>query len=213
MSDKVDPAVALANRVNQSLGDELVKAKIIDLETKEKAVPFLKEQLVKGEIKRASLLKILSWDMKVFEEKVILDHQIEEYNLGYCNLVNYTVRRESLPTFRTNECWASMSIPVDFLEGVFFVATCHYLSVAAREHWEKRLDREIIWLISDLSSMTMTLEKIEKIETKELADQEERRKLRKTRSPFGALTPVEPNESEEPEAAGAIPSKAVESEG
>lgn len=47
-------------------------------------------------------------------------------------------------------------------------------------------NREIIWMISDLSSMTMTLEKLEKVEAKELADAQEKRKLRKTRSPFGS---------------------------
>jgi hypothetical protein len=196
MSEKVDPALALANRVNQSLGDELVKQKLISLETKEKAIPFLKEQLVQGEIKRASLIKILCWDMKAVEEKAILDHLVEDQNLGYCNLINYTIHRDSLPVFRTNECWASMSVPMDFMEGVFFVATCHYLSEAAREHWEKRLNRDIVWLLSDLSSMTMTLEKMEKIESKELADEAERRKLRKTRSPFGTHTPIPDSERE-----------------
>jgi len=185
MSDKIDPAIALANRVNQSLGDELVKLKLVSMEAKEKAVPMLKEYLVKGEIKRASLLKILCWDLKEIEEKVILDHLVEDHNLGYCNLINYRIQREKLPHFRINECWASMSVPIDFLEGVFFVATAHYHSLEARAHWEKRLERDIIWMISDLSSMTMTLEKLGKIEAKELAEEEEKRKLRKTRSPFG----------------------------
>lgn len=188
MSEKVDPAIALANRVNSSLGDELVKLKLVEMEAKEKAIPLLKEQLVKGEIKRASLLKILCWDLKVLEEKEVMDHLIEDLNLGYCNLMNYQVKRDKLPHFRINECWATMSIPIDFLEGVFFVTTSHYYSAEARLHWERRLNRPIIWMISDLSSMTMTLEKLEKIEAKELAEEEEKRKLRKSRSPFASLT-------------------------
>ena len=183
--DKLDPANALANRVNQSLGEALVRMKLVSLETKEKAIPLMKRHLVKGEIKRASLLKILSWDMNELEEKEVLDHLVEESNLGYCNLLNYTIQRDRLPTFRVSECWASMSIPIDFLEGLFFVTTAHYLSEESRKHWERRLNREIVWMISDLSSMTMTLEKMEKIEAKEREEEEEKRKLRKTRSPFG----------------------------
>ncbi len=188
MSDKPDPANALANRVNQTLGDELVKLKLVSLEVKEKAVPILKQYLLKGEVKRSSLLKILCWDMSELEEKEVLDHLIEEHTLGYCNLANYEVQRDRLPMFRANECWATMSIPLDFMEGVFFVATCHYLSSAVKEHWEKRLNRDIVWMISDLSGMTMCLEKIEKMEAREQEEEEERKKQRRTRSPFGKST-------------------------
>jgi hypothetical protein len=137
--------------------------------------------------------------MQELEEKQLLYHLVEDMNLGYCNLINYQVQRERLPTFRVSECWASMSVPIDFLEGLFFVTTAHYLSDEARKHWEKRLNREIVWMISDISSMTMTLEKMEKIEAKELADEEEKRKLRKTRSPFGggSRTPFPGPQSDE----------------
>ena len=188
MPDKPDPANALANRVNQTLGDELVKLKLVDLETKEKAIPVLKQNLLKGEVKRSSLLKILCWDMKELEEAEVLDHLIEEHMLGFCNLSNYEIQRERLPVFRSNECWATMSIPLDFMEGVFFVATCHYLSSAVHEHWEKRLNRDIVWMISDLSGMTMSLEKIEKLEAREQEEEAERKKQRRTRSPFGKST-------------------------
>lgn len=201
--DKSDPANALANRVNQSLADNLVKMKLVSMELKEAAIPKVKEHLVRGEIKRASLLKILSWDMQEIEEKIVLDHLVEEHNLGYCNLLNYEIQRDRLPTFRISECWATMSLPIDFLEGLFFVTTTHYPSEEARKHWEKRLNREIIWMISDLSSMTMTLEKLEKVEAKELADAEEKRKLRKTRSPFGSGSrtpfPMDTDEEAPPE--------------
>lgn len=188
MTEKTDPAIALSNRVNQSLGDELVRHKLITLETKEKAMPALKEFLMKGEVKRASLLKMLCWDLKEMEEKEVLDLQIEESNLGFCNLNHYTLKRDKLPPFKTSECWATMSVPVDFLEGVFFVATCNFLCPEVRDHWTRRLNLEIVWMLSDISGMTMTLEKLEKAEAEEQAEQEERKKMRKTRSPFGALS-------------------------
>ncbi len=55
-----------------------------------------------------------------------------------------------------------MSLPFDLLEGVFFVASCSYLSKVVVAHWEKRLCRDIVWYIVDLSSLTMTLERLEK---------------------------------------------------
>ena len=55
-----------------------------------------------------------------------------------------------------------MSLPFDLMEGVFFVASCHYLSKEVINHWEKRLCRDIVWFIVDLSSLTITLENLEK---------------------------------------------------
>ena len=59
-----------------------------------------------------------------------------------------------------------MSLPFDLPEGVFFLASCSYLSKVVVAHWEKRLCRDIVWYIVDLSSLTMTLERLAK-ETQE----------------------------------------------
>lgn len=163
----MDPIIPLAQRANQLIGKELVRRKLADEEMIEQAQPLLEKYLEDGEIKRACLLKILIWDLELIEEKNVLDFHIEEFHLGYCNTANYRIDREALPDFKLNECWATMSIPVDFNSGVFFVATCNYLSSAVIEHWEMRLTPKIFWYLTDLTTLTRTLENLEKEENKE----------------------------------------------
>ncbi len=158
-----DPVKALALRANVSLGESLVKLRLAKEESiAEQGLPTLRKHLDQDNIKRASLLKIMSWDLNLINEKEVIDHHIEDYNLGYCDLGNYNIDQSLLANFTFNECWATMSLPFDLLEGVFFVASCSYLSKVVVTHWEKRLCRDIVWFIIDLSSLTMTLERLEK---------------------------------------------------
>ncbi len=167
----MDPIISLAQRANQLMGEELVRRKLAQPEMIEQAAPLLEKYLKEGEIKRASLLKILIWDLELLEEKKILDFHIDEHHLGFCNITNYNIDRESLPDFKLGECWATMSIPLDFISDVFFVATANYLSPAVIEHWEKRLTPNIFWYVADLTILTRTLESLEKEEEK---DEEEK---------------------------------------
>lgn len=160
-----DPVKALAYRASASLGEALVKEKLAEEEMIAKqGLPALRKHLDRGNFKRASLLKILTWDLNLVDEKKVIDHHIEDYNLGYCNLAHYNIDQTLLANFTLKECWATMSLPFDLLEGVFFVATCNYLSKDVISHWEKRLCRDIVWFIIDLSTLTMTLERLEKEE-------------------------------------------------
>ncbi len=169
-----DPVKALTLRANISLGESLVKLRLAEEEMIGKqGLPALRKYLDQGDIKRASLLKILSWDLNLINEKLIIDHHIEDYNLGHCNLSNYVIDQSLLANFTLNECWATMSLPFDLLEGMFFVASCNYLSKVVVAHWEKRLCRDIIWYIVDLSSLTMNLERLEKEAQEPEAENEE----------------------------------------
>ena len=167
----MDPSISLAQKVNDQIGEELLRVRLVEPEMVEQAKARMAGHFEKGEIKNACLLKILIWDLKLVEEKKVLDHQIEEYNLGYCNITNYEIDRNELPEFKLRECWASMSLPFDFLAEVFFVATAHYLSKEVISHWEKRLCRDIAWFVADLSSLTLTLENLEREEQEQVEEQ------------------------------------------
>ena len=135
----MDPIVSLAEKGNYALGAELVRLKLAEQSQIDSVRLAFDEHLMDGNIKRASILKILTWDMEGVEEKVILDYQIEEFNLGFCSLLSFQIEREALPEFTLKECWATMSVPFDSLSGMFFVSTASYLSREVRKHWEKRL--------------------------------------------------------------------------
>ncbi len=165
----MDPIVSLAEKGNYALGAELVRLKLAEQSQIDSVRLAFDEHLMDGNIKRASILKILTWDMEGVEEKVILDYQIEEFNLGFCSLLSFQIEREALPEFTLKECWATMSVPFDSLSGMFFVSTASYLSREVRKHWEKRLTPNIVWFLSDLSSLTRTLENMENEDEKKLA--------------------------------------------
>ena len=176
----MDPTIALAQKVNEQMGEEFIRLRLSKSEIVDQAKTQMAAYLEQGEIRNACLLKILTWDLKLVEEKKILDYQIEEFNLGFCNITNYKIDRNELPEFRLRECWASMSLPFDFLAEVFFVATAHYLSSEVIAHWENRLCRDIVWFVADLSSLTLTLETLEReeqgqVEGKEPAESREKK--------------------------------------
>ena len=160
----MDAVTALAESGNCEIGEELVRLKLAEQEAIDQVVPVFEEHLRNRNFKRACLLKILTWDLDLVDESVVLDYQVEEFNLGYCNVVNYDLDRTRLPEFTFNECWVTMSLPIDFVNGVFFVSTASFLSANIKEHWEKRLTPNIIWFLSDLSSITRALEQLEKEE-------------------------------------------------
>lgn len=144
--------------------DELIRLRLVESEMVDQAKTQMANHLERGEIKNACLLKILIWDLKLVEEKKVLDYQIEKFNLGFCDITNYDIDRDELPEFKLRECWASMSLPIDFMSEVFFVATAHYLSSDVISHWENRLCRDIVWFVADLSSLTLALETLEREE-------------------------------------------------
>ncbi len=160
----MDPSIALGQKVNEQMGEELIRLRLSKSEMVDQAKTQMAAYIDQGEIKNACLLKILTWDLKLVEEKKILDYQIEEFNLGFCDITNYKIDRNELPEFRLRECWASMALPFDFLAEVFFVATAHYLSSEVIAHWENRLCRDIVWFVADLSSLTLALETLEREE-------------------------------------------------
>ncbi len=144
--------------------DELIRLRLVESKMVDQAKTQMANHLEQGEIKNACLLKILTWDLKLLEEKRVLDYQIEKFNLGFCDITNFDIDRDELPEFKLRECWASMSLPIDFMSEVFFVATAHYLSSDVISHWETRLCRDIVWFVADLSSLTLALETLEREE-------------------------------------------------
>ncbi len=167
-----DPIRSLALRSNFRMGNELSRLKLAEPVQVKQCHPDLYDHLESNTIKRGSLLKILTWDLNLIEEKTILDYTVEEFSFGFFNLTNYEIDRSELPDFRLEECWATMTLPFDLIEKVFFVSTCSYLSSDAVKHWERRLSRNISWFVCDLSTMTMALENLERAERSEKESQE-----------------------------------------
>jgi len=146
---------------NRVLGTRLVEAGLTKLEDMDTANESFITLARKKDIKRASLLRILIFDNQTLREESLLDYQIEEHNVGAIHLENYLLDDVLLLQQPFEIMRASWTIPIDFVNDRWFVASAYFLSDVVREFWEERLQGRIAWLISPLSQFESTFEALE----------------------------------------------------
>jgi len=132
------------------------------------------EAIQSADLKRASILSTLLFDLKKVEEAKLLDYLAEEVKLGLIDL-NF-VELQSLRPMNVDLslCWASSTVPFDHVEGTYMLATCYYMSAPVIKHWEELLDGRVIWYGTSTASLSRALERIEEIhETEDTAEDDD----------------------------------------
>jgi hypothetical protein len=165
---------ALILRSNRFLGSALVEKNLITTEYLEAANEKLLECLQNGDFKRASLLKILLYEMECLDEEAIIEYQVENYSLGLVDLTNYTLAKLVDMGVDYEACLATWSLPYDKVENFYLVATAYYLSQPVIKFWEEQLKGPVIWYCCSLGCITSAFdwleganaEPVEKIEVK-----------------------------------------------
>ncbi len=164
---------ALILRSNRFLGSALVDKGLVSVGDLEEANGKFMEAIQASDLKRASILSTLLFDLKKLDEGKLLEYLAEEEKLGLVDL-NF-VEVSSLRPMKVDLslCWASSTVPFDNVEGTYMVATCYYLSAPVKKHWEDLLDGRVIWYGTSTSSLSRALERIEEIHEAEDAAAEE----------------------------------------
>ncbi len=154
---------ALILRSNRFLGSSLVDKGIVSVGDLEAANERFMEAIQASELKGASILSTLLFELKAFDENTLLDLLIEEKQIGLIDLNH--VELSSLRPFKVDLslCWATSTIPFDKVENTYMLASCYYLSAPVVKHWEELLDGRVLWYATTTSSMTRALERIEDI--------------------------------------------------
>lgn len=154
---------ALILRSNRFLGSALVDKGLLTTADLEKANGKFMDAIQSSDLKRASILSTLLFDLKSLEETKLLDYLVDERKLGLVDL-NF-VELGSLRPINVDIalCWASSTVPFDCVEGTYMVATCYYMSAPVVKHWEGLLDGRVIWYATTISSLSRALERIEDI--------------------------------------------------
>ncbi|WP_269522272.1 hypothetical protein [Coraliomargarita parva] len=154
---------ALILRSNRFLGSSLVDKGIVAVGDLEAANEKFMEAIQSSELKHASILTTLIYDLKVLDERKVIEYQVEEHSLGLVDLD--AVELGSLRQWNLEEtiCFATSTLPFDKVENTYMVATCYYLSAPVVKHWESMLDGDIIWYVTSTQSMNRALERIEEI--------------------------------------------------
>ena len=157
MDRKTSSLLIKSNRV---LGTRLVEAGLTSLEDMDKANEVFIELARAKDLKRASLLRVLIFDNQTLKEESLLDYQLENCPVGAIMLDHYKIGEELLTTVPLEIMRASWTMPVDYVQGRWFVATAYYLSDIVREYWEERLDGRITWYISALNQLESAFDQL-----------------------------------------------------
>jgi hypothetical protein len=165
---------ALILRSNRFLGSSLVDKGLVSTSALEEANGKFMEAIQSSDLKRASILSTLLFDLKTMEEDKLLDYLVDELKLGLVDL-NFMELSSLRPmNVDLSLCWASSTVPFDYVEGTYMLATCYYMSAPVIKYWEELLDGRVIWYGTTISSLSRALERIEEIhETEDAAAEDE----------------------------------------
>jgi len=151
---------SLLIKSNRVLGTRLVEAGLTNVEDMDKANEVFIEFARAKDIKRASLLRVLIYDNQTLKEESILDYQLEHFPVGALLMENYKLSDELLASQPLELMRASWTIPVDQVNGRWFLASAYYMSDIVRSFWEERLGGRITWFISSLGQLEAVFESL-----------------------------------------------------
>ncbi len=158
---------ALILRSNRFLGSSLVEKGLVSQGDLEAANEKFMNAIQSAELKNASILTSLVYDLKVLDEAKLLDFLVEEHGVGLVDLNQLELHSLRPMNVDISLCWATSTIPFDVVEGTYLVATCYYLSAPVIKYWKELLDGNVIWYETTLSSISRGLERLEDIHEQE----------------------------------------------
>ena len=148
-------------RSNRFLGNNLVNNELITLEQLEAANNVLLDKIEAENVREASLLRILMWELDSLSEPDLISYQVDEFELGLTDLSFYSYLNNMDEMFSIEDCWATWTVPFDHENGFYFLATCYYLSQPVVEFWEEKLGGRVLWFITEVGGISTLLENAE----------------------------------------------------
>ncbi|MFT4900778.1 MAG: hypothetical protein ACI81V_000044 [Lentimonas sp.] len=161
---------ALILRSNRFLGSTLIDQGLIAVGDLEAANEIFMTTMQSDSAPRASILTALLHELKVLDEKVLIQNIVDNCDLGLIDLD--FIKPSSLRPMNLDLdlCWATSTVPFDQTEGIYMVATCYYLSAPVIKYWEEILGGRVIWYATTTASISRSLERIQEIhEAEDLA--------------------------------------------
>ena len=149
-------------RSNRLLGSALIESGLVDNEAVEAAHEKLLMVLEAGMAESPSILTYLLFEQKALKENDLIEYTLKKHSIGLIDIRHYTL--DSLPEgCELSKCFATWSIPFNYRDGSYFIATAHYLSKPVVEAWEALLDGPIFWYATPMRSIMIALKKISAI--------------------------------------------------
>ncbi|MGE9293165.1 MAG: hypothetical protein ACQKBW_06100 [Puniceicoccales bacterium] len=158
----------LVLRSNRFLGAALLDRGLVTNEDLESANEKLLEIVQAGDLKGASLLNILIFELKALDEAALIDSLMDTDDVSLVDLTNYELSKFREMRINMDVCWATFTIPFDHVEDFYMVATGYYLSEPAKQYWIEQFDGKILWYVASINSIAEALDRAgrEKAEAK-----------------------------------------------
>ncbi|MGB0415868.1 MAG: hypothetical protein ACPGKS_03360 [Coraliomargarita sp.] len=164
---------ALILRSNRFLGSSLVDKGLVSTADLEAANERFMQSIQSADLKSASILTPLTFELKALDEAKLIDHLVDENEIGLVDLRH--VKMQSLKDWGVDLslCWATSTVPFDKMGDAYLLATCYYLSAPVVKCWEDLLGSNILWYATTMSSLSNGLEQLEDIQAEEEAAESE----------------------------------------
>ncbi|MCU0791921.1 MAG: hypothetical protein MUE42_03520 [Opitutaceae bacterium] len=151
---------SLLMRANRLLGASLVEANLVTVDQLESANERLLELIGEGVPRQCTLLGVLAYDLKIVKEEDVLQHCVDEHNIGLIDLRTYDGAEDVKAGLNLPACWATWTVPFDREDDFVLLATAYHLSPAVRTYWEKQYGGNVIWYGTTLEEIAETLERL-----------------------------------------------------
>lgn len=158
----MDPTTnRLLLKANRSLGSYLSQVGLVSAAHLDEANETFIARLREGEVREASLLRILIYDLQVLTEHNLLSHQLEQGKVGAFHLNAYQIQDDVIGSMSLPECAATWTLPIDNWHGSMVLATAYYLSDFVRGYWEEKIQGPVSWMICPFGQLDTFFEQRE----------------------------------------------------
>ncbi|MEM9226666.1 MAG: hypothetical protein AAGA45_01745 [Verrucomicrobiota bacterium] len=148
-------------RSNRFLGSALVERGLVSSNDLEAANEKLLEVIQAGDIRGASLLNILTIELKVLDEAALIDSMVEMDEVSLVDLSTYDISKFKEMKVDIDLCWATFTFPFDRMENFAMLATSYYLSEPTKKFWLEHFNGDVIWYTTSILSIAKALERAE----------------------------------------------------
>lgn len=163
---------ALILRSNRFLGSSLVDKGLVSSSDLEAANEKFMQAIQAADLKNASLLNYLIFDLKVLDESALVELLVEEHEIGLIDLIQVNMQSMRDADIDLDLCWATSTVPFDKIGDIYLLATCYYLSAPVIKCWEQKLGKNILWYTTSIQSMASGIERLQQLHEDEIAAEE-----------------------------------------
>jgi hypothetical protein len=147
-------------RSNRYLTAALLENRLINSEDVAKSNIKLLSLIQTNQLRQASSLSILLFELKALNEDKLIQHLVEQNKAALVDLAHIDLKGNVEEDLDLDLCWATMSIPFDQIGNCTCIATCYLMSKPAIDKWTEKYPN-ILWYVTSLRSMTTALEALE----------------------------------------------------